>query len=193
MIENLPMPASIRERLMSVVSGRHYLIATDGSCIRNPGRGGWSYVKQLKEGDKLLRQGVNARQSSERVTTNIKMEMTAALKAVKGIAETETPVIIVSDNLMLCKGMTEWLPGWKAKGWRRTTGALENSGLWKSLDAACEGKNVHWVWVKGHAGYQLNEMADTLARNAAEGKYPNGPDSVKAMYPHWFEDQTGVL
>ncbi|GAA5617535.1 ribonuclease H [Brucella sp. NBRC 12951] len=190
MIKNYSIPASLRERLATVVAGRHYLIATDGACKGNPGRGGWGLVKQLWEGDHLLRQAPNAGRSPERSTTNVRMEMTAALRAIEGIAETNTPAIIVTDNMMLCNGMTKWLAGWKARGWRKQDGTLKNDGLWKALDAACEGKTINWLWVKGHSGAPLNELADTLADNAALGKYPKGQASIKATNPEWFKDHT---
>ncbi len=188
MIEKYPIPVSDKAHLASVAAGRHYLIATDGACKGNPGRGGWGIIKQLRDGDHLLRQAPNAGRSAESVTTNVRMEMTAALKAVEGITETNTPAVILSDNEMVSKGMTEWITGWKTKGWRGSKGPLANVDLWRQLDAACEGKTIHWLWVKGHAGHELNEIADTLASNAASGKYPNGQKTVKASHPDWFID-----
>lgn len=190
MIQNYSIPDILRERLATVAAGRHYLIATDGACKGNPGCGGWGLVKQLWEGDHLLRQAANAGSSPECSTTNVRMEMTAALRAIEGIAETDTPAIIVTDNMMLCNGMTKWLAGWKARGWRRPDGALKNDGLWKALDAACEGKTIYWLWVKGHSGDPLNELADTLADHAALGKYPKGQTSIKVTNPEWFKDHT---
>lgn len=174
----------------TVMDGRHYIIATDGSCKGNPGRGGWGLVKQLWDGGELLRQAPKAAQSPDTITTNVRMEMTAALEAVEGIIETGTPSVILSDNEMVSRGMTEWLAGWKAKGWRGSKGPVANVDLWQQLDAACEGKTIHWLWVKGHAGHELNEIADTLASNAALGKYPNGQKTVKASHPDWFIDHT---
>ncbi|APX69021.1 ribonuclease H [Brucella sp. 09RB8471] len=181
---------NIAQQYSSVAAGRHYIIATDGACKGNPGRGGWGFVKQLWDGDKLLRQAPKAGQSADLITTNVRMEMTAALRAVEGINETDTPAVILSDNVMVSRGMTEWLAGWKAKGWRGSKGPVANVDLWQQLDAACEGKPIHWLWVKGHAGYALNEIADTLASNAALGKYPNGQKTVKSLHPAWFIDHT---
>ncbi len=120
----------------------------------------------------------------------MRMEMTAAIKAVESIREPDTPAIILSDSQMVCKGMTEWLPGWKAKGWRASKGPVANVDLWQELEAACEGKIIHWQWVKGHAGYSLNEIADKLASNAAEGRYPKGRRSIQSMQPELFIDRS---
>jgi ribonuclease HI len=176
--------------LAPLTAGRHYLIATDGACIPNPGPGGWGLIKQLKEGARVLRQLADAGHSEvafgEPTPTNNRMEMMAAIKAVEGVAEAETPAIIISDSEYVVLNMTERLPGWKANGWKISKGAVKNRDLWEHLDAACAGKIIHWVWVKGHAGYDLNEMANTIADNAARGKYPKGRQSVKAVHPGWF-------
>ncbi|WP_209445983.1 ribonuclease H family protein [Ochrobactrum soli] len=192
MIENYPIYISNKEHLASVSAGRHYLIATDGACKGNPGRGGWGLVKQLWDGKQLLRQAPNAGQSPYVTTTNVRMEMMAALKAVVGITETDTPAVILSDNEMVIKGMTEWITGWKTKGWRGSKGPLANVDLWQQLDAACVGKVIHWFWVKGHAGHDLNEIADTLASNAALGKYPKGRKTIQIMNPELFINRTHV-
>lgn len=175
--------------LAPLTARRHYLIATDGACIPNPGPGGWGLIKQLKDGARVLRQLADAGHSEalgEFSTTNNQMEMIAAIMAVEGVVEANTPAIIMTDSQLVHSGMTEWLPGWKAKGWKGSNGAVKNRDLWERLDAACAGKTVHWVKVKGHAGHDLNEMADTLADNAARGKYPKGRQSVKTIHPDWF-------
>jgi ribonuclease HI len=172
--------------LAPLTAGRHYLIATDGACIPNPGPGGWGLIKQLKEGDTLLQQGANAARSEELVSTNNRMELMAAIMAAGGIREAETPAIIMTDSNYVFRGITEWLPGWKAQGWRGSDGAVKNQELWERLEEACEGKTIHWLWVKGHSGHALNEIANTLANNAARGKYRNGRQSVKTIHPDWF-------
>lgn len=173
--------------LAPLTAGRHYLIATDGACIPNPGPGGWGFIKQLKEGDTFLQQGANAARSEELVSTNNRMELMAAIKAVEGVQEPETPAIIMTDSEYVFLNITERLPGWKERSWRTADKKqVKNRDLWERLDAACARTTVHWVKVKGHAGHGLNEMADTLADNAARGKYPNGRQSVKAIHPDWF-------
>lgn len=176
--------------LAPIIAGHHYLIAIDGAAKNNPGPGGWGLVKQLKDSDQIVRQLADAGHSSSticgRITTNNKMEMYAATKAIQGIFEPDTPAIIMTDSQLVHKGMTEWLPRWKASGWKGSDGPVKNRDLWERLDAACEGKTIHWLWVKGHAGHELNEIADTLASNAALGRYPKGRQSVKTIHPEWF-------
>lgn len=177
--------------LAPLTAGRHYLIATDGACIPNPGPGGWGFIKQLKDGEQVLRQAPLAGHApvvfGEPTPTNNRMELMAAIKAVEGVAETATPAIIMTDSQLVHSGMTEWLLGWKAKGWKGSDGPVKNRDLWERLDAACTGKTIHWVKVKGHAGHDLNEMADTLADNAAKQKYPKGRQSLEAFHPEWFK------
>lgn len=175
--------------LESIVSGRHYLIATDGSCLENPGVGGWAFVKQLKEGDQVLRQAPTAGRYDQSKTTNNRMEMTAVIKALKSIVETDTPLVILSDCQLVIKGMTEWVAGWKARGWTKAKGALENVDLWQYMDELAQGKKISWVWVKGHADNVLNNQADMLARNAAAGRYPNSKKSIREQCPFLFVDQ----
>ncbi|PSJ53131.1 hypothetical protein C7I85_28450 [Mesorhizobium soli] len=166
--------------LAPLTAGRHYLIATDGACIPNPGPGGWGLIKQLKEGTRILRQAAAAGHSeaalAETTTTNNRMETMAAIKAVEGVVEAETPAIILTDSEYVFLGMTERLPGWKANGWRGSKGAVKNRDLWGRLDAACVGKAIHWVWVRGHAGYDLNEMADTSRTMQPEGSIRRADD-----------------
>lgn len=170
----------------TIKAGRHYVIATDGSCIGNPGPGGWAFVKQLWQGDQLLQQAPFLGHSGNGAATNNRMELMAAIKAVDGIRESETPAVIRTDANYVLKGMTEWLPNWKAKNWRSSKGLVENRDLWERLDAACAAKTVYWEKVKGHSGDHLNEIADTLAEGAARGWYPNGWRSVKDRHPTWF-------
>lgn len=178
-----------RLSLESIVKGRHYVIATDGSCIGNPGVGGWSFIKQLKDGDRLLRQSPMAGRCGCAITTNVRMEMTAAIKALESMREKETPLVISSDSQILVKGMTEWLSGWKEKGWSRAKGALVNVDLWQLLDVLSQGKHIVWEWVKGHADNQLINQADMLAKEAAKGRYPNGKKSLRKQCPFLFIDE----
>lgn len=184
MLEQYPL-------LTAIIAGRHYLIATDGAAKGNPGPGGWGLIRQLKDGDQLLRQGAEAGHLSgtldELITTNNRMEMAASIIAAEGIVEVETPAIIMSDSGYVIDGMTKYLPGWIERGWRTADKKpVKNQDLWERLDAACIGKTIHWVKVKGHSGHPLNETADALAGNAAIGKYPKGKQSVKKHHPDWF-------
>lgn len=176
--------------LAPIIAGRHYLIATDGAAKGTPGPGGWGLVKQLKDGGRLVKQLADADHSiaalDEMITTNNRMELMAAIKAVEGVKEKETPALILTDSKYVLGGMTEWLPKWIAKGWKGSEGAVKNQDLWQRLDAARAGKTIHWVKVKGHSGHSLNEMADSLADGAARGKYPKGRQSVRVAHPDWF-------
>ncbi|WP_186393277.1 MULTISPECIES: ribonuclease H [unclassified Pannonibacter] len=171
--------------LRTVTAGRHYVITVDGSCLGNPGAGGWGIVKQLKQGGKVLRQAAYAAHSEELSTTNNRMELTAAAIAAERMMETDTPAILRTDAAYVMKGMTEWLPKWKQNGWRTADrGWVLSHDLWERLDAACDGKTILWEKVKGHSGDTLNELADMLARNAAGGMYRKR--SVKTLHPELF-------
>lgn len=101
-----------------------------------------------------------------RGTTNNKMELTAAIETLKRIAGGST-IQIFTDSTYVIKGISEWLPGWKRKGWRTTTGAVKNVELWKELDALYQARKVTMSWVKGHSGHPGNERADVLANMGA--------------------------
>lgn len=133
-------------------------VYTDGACTGNPGPGGWGAV--------LLRDGKKKRISGgEAYTTNNRMELTAALSALQRI-DKPSQIALYTDSEYLKKGITEWLPGWKARNWKRKGGALANIDLWQALDQALQRHTVSWHWVRGHAGHALNEEADRLARKA---------------------------
>jgi len=133
-------------------------VYTDGACTGNPGPGGWGAV--------LLRDGKKKRISGgEAYTTNNRMELTAALSALQ-LIDKPSQIALYTDSEYLKKGITEWLPGWKARNWKRKGGALANIDLWQALDQALQRHTVSWHWVRGHAGHLLNEEADRLARKA---------------------------
>lgn len=133
-------------------------IFSDGSCEGNPGRGGWAA---------LLRSGENEREltGSEAHTTNNRMELTAALRALEAL-RMPSRVHFYTDSEYLRKGITEWLPGWQARGWKRKGGALANVDLWQALAAVISKHEIDWRWVRGHAGHAENERVDRLARSA---------------------------
>jgi ribonuclease HI len=136
-----------------------YVIYTDGACDPNPGPGGWSAVFAVNGvKSKILRGG-------ERSTTNNRMEMTAALKAMESLPGNSVATIH-TDSQYLMKGITQWLPSWVKRGWKRSGGALANEDLWKALYGQTQRVNVKWMWLRGHAGSPLNELADREARKA---------------------------
>ena len=134
------------------------IIYTDGACVPNPGPGGWAA---------LLRSGTNeiVLTGSAPVTTNNRMELTAAIEALKAVKRA-CSVEIYTDSEYLKRGITEWLPSWRRRGWKRKSGALANVDLWQALEAALGQHTVTWHWVHGHAGDPDNERIDRLA-NAA--------------------------
>jgi ribonuclease HI len=133
-------------------------VFTDGSCEGNPGPGGWAALVRAGASEKVLSGG-------ERASTNNRMELTAALRALQAIAPGR-PVRIYTDSQYLRRGITEWLRGWELRGWKRKTGALANVDLWQELAGEIERHTVEWHWVKGHADHAENIKVDRLARAA---------------------------
>jgi ribonuclease HI len=136
-------------------------IYTDGACRGNPGPGGWGAVLMFGAHEKELCGG-------ELATTNNRMELTAAIKALEALTRPCT-VELHTDSQYVRQGITEWLPGWKARGWKTAAKApVKNDDLWKQLDAARSRHTVSWRWVKGHAGDPGNERADRLANKGLD-------------------------
>ena len=148
----------IHSRLKSMETLPIVKIYCDGACSGNPGPGGWGAILLFGGKRKEISDG-------EAQTTNNRMELTAALEALKTL-KMPCNVQIFTDSSYLLKGASEWLKGWKQRGWRRKEGALLNADLWQALDAELAKHQVSWQWVKGHAGHTLNERADELAREA---------------------------
>ena len=141
------------------------VIYTDGACSGNPGPGGWGAI---------LMSGAHERDlwGGEPLTTNNRMELFAAISALEALKRPCT-VELHTDSQYLRQGITEWISGWKARGWRTAAKApVKNDDLWKRLDAARAHHEVSWKWVKGHAGHPLNERADELARRGCEENRP---------------------
>ena len=137
-------------------------IHTDGSCLDNPGPGGWAAIVQHIDG------GVEELSGGEGHTTNNRMELTAAIKALLSLAG-PAPVRLVTDSKYVRDGITSWIHGWKRKNWVNSAGdPVKNKDLWEQLDAAMQRHDIEWDWVKGHAGDEFNERCDRLARDAAE-------------------------
>ena len=136
-------------------------IFTDGACSGNPGPGGWGAILRWRGEEKELNGG-------ETETTNNRMEMMAAIRALEALKRPAT-VRLHTDSVYLRDGITRWIHAWKAKGWKTAAKKpVKNIDLWQRLEAALERHRVEWIWVKGHAGHPENERADALAREAIE-------------------------
>ena len=139
------------------------IIHTDGACSGNPGPGGWGAILKFGAVEKELKGG-------EAHTTNNRMELMAAIKALEALKHS-CSVDLYTDSTYVQKGITEWLPGWKATGWKTAARQpVKNGDLWQRLDAlvAQSGHQIDWRWVKGHAGDPGNERADGLANQGVE-------------------------
>ena len=132
-------------------------IWTDGACSGNPGPGGWGAILTFGAHEKELCGG-------EPLTTNNRMELTAAIKALEALTR-PCEVELHTDSNYLRGGITSWMNGWKRNGWRTADKKpVKNVELWQQLDSAAQVHDVKWHWVKGHAGDPMNERADALAR-----------------------------
>jgi ribonuclease HI len=141
------------------VADRHVIIHTDGACSGNPGPGGWGAILEWNGHRKEIKGG-------EPHTTNNRMELTAAIMALEALKRPCT-VEIHTDSQYLRQGITAWILTWKRNGWRTADKKpVKNVDLWQRLDAALAHHQVRWHWVRGHAGHDLNERADELAREA---------------------------
>ena len=133
------------------------VIYSDGACSGNPGPGGWGAV---------MISGTHLKEISggEPGTTNNRMELMAALQALEALKK-PCKVELHTDSQYVMKGISEWIHGWKRRGWKTADNKpVKNDDLWRRLDAARARHDVSWNWVKGHAGHELNERADALAR-----------------------------
>ena len=138
----------------------HVEIATDGACKGNPGAGGWGA---------LIRSGNRERELSggEAVSTNNRMEMTAAIRALQALTK-PCRVTLSTDSRYVMDGLTKWIHGWQKNGWKTADRKpVKNAELWQELLAAAAPHRIEWIWVKGHAGHPDNERADRLASDAA--------------------------
>jgi ribonuclease HI len=136
-------------------------IFTDGACRGNPGPGGWAALL-VAGGERKEVSG------SEPATTNNRMELTAAIGGL-GALKRRCAVKLYTDSKYVLQGITEWLPNWKARGWRTAAREpVKNQDLWQLLDAATATQDVQWIWVKGHSGHVENEYVDQLANIAID-------------------------
>ena len=166
---------------MASAEDRAVRIYTDGSCRGNPGPGGWGALMLWRGQERELKGG-------EAWTTNNRMELMAAIQGLEALKR-GTTVELFTDSRYVQQGITSWIHGWKANGWR-TAGKtpVKNADLWQRLDRAMAPHRVTWQWVRGHAGHPQNERADALARDGMEeaaarpasgdrrGKSGAGPD-----------------
>ena len=142
------------------------VIYSDGGSDPNPGIGGWAAILQFGEHEKVLT-------GNDPDTTNNRMELTAAVRALQALKR-PCSINFYTDSQYLRKGITEWIDGWEAKGWKGKSGkSIQNVDLWKALKPLVKHHTVEWHWVKGHAGNQMNERVDVLARQARLDITPN--------------------
>lgn len=136
-------------------------IYTDGACEPNPGPGGWAALLITSSQEKEL-------SGSDPNTTNNRMELTAAVQALGALSQ-PCRVDLYTDSEYLRRGITEWLPDWRQRGWKRKTGKLANIDLWQALELALERHDIRWHWVKGHSSDRFNQRVDRLASKALRG------------------------
>jgi ribonuclease HI len=144
---------------------KRVIVHTDGACQNNPGPGGWAAI---------LRYGKHVRElsGSAAATTNNRMELQAALAALRALKE-PCAVEIFTDSKYLRDGISRWLPRWKTNGWRTVERApVKNQDLWQQLDELCARHSVTWRWLKAHAGHRDNERCDELARGKIKSSIP---------------------
>lgn len=138
-------------------ASRRVTIHTDGACSGNPGPGGWGAILSFGAAEKELSGG-------QAETTNNRMELTAAIRALEALKR-PCHVDLYTDSVYLRDGVTKWLSSWKARGWRTAAKKpVKNEDLWRALEDAMARHDIAWHWVKGHAGDDMNERADVLAR-----------------------------
>ena len=140
---------------------KHVNIYTDGSCLGNPGPGGYGAILIFGKHRKALSNGYA-------LTTNNRMELLAPAVALEALSEPCT-VTITTDSQYVKNGINQWIHNWKKNGWRtKDKKPVKNADLWQRLDTAVSGHTVEWKWVKGHSGHAENEACDDLARSAAQ-------------------------
>ncbi len=139
-------------------------IYTDGGCSGNPGPGGWAYV--IIDGETII----DEKWGAEKNTTNNRMELSAALEGLNRVMELGIKAdifTIYTDSQYLQKGITEWITNWKKNNWKTSKKeAVKNQELWIALDTLASCMNIHWKWVKGHAGNMYNERCDQMTQDA---------------------------
>ena len=148
-------------------------IYTDGSCLGNPGNGGWAFL--MKDGDKFT-----AMSGFQKETTNNQMELTAAIEALNYNIVRKDEIILITDSNYVKNGISEWIKNWKKNNWKTATKSnVKNRNLWEKLDELNSKLNVKWEWVKAHNIDKYNNYVDELARNSAENLIESFSDSVQ--------------
>ena len=136
-------------------------IYTDGACRGNPGPGGWAAILQYGDREKEL-------YGAEPATTNNRMELMAAIRGLEALTR-GCEVVLTTDSEYLRKGVTEWLPQWKRRGWKTAAKQpVKNQDLWERLERATARHRIEWEWIRGHSGHVENERADALANRAID-------------------------
>ncbi len=142
------------------------IIFTDGGCRGNPGPGGWGALMRFGNHEKEI-------YGYEEETTNNRMELMAAIRSLE-ILSRDCSIILTTDSQYVRQGITEWMEGWKKRGWKTAAKKpVKNKDLWQRLDEAVKRHDVEWQWVKGHSGHEGNERADDLANRAMDEKKGN--------------------
>ncbi|MBM4205927.1 MAG: ribonuclease HI [Gammaproteobacteria bacterium] len=137
------------------------LIWTDGACRGNPGPGGWAVILRFRDAERVIR-------GAEPATTNNRMELSAALEALKALKRPSL-VQLTTDSQYLRQGITSWIHGWKKNGWKTAAKKpVLNQDLWIAIDAAAAPHQIEWCWVKGHSGHDENERVDQEANLAID-------------------------
>lgn len=140
---------------------KHVVIYTDGACRGNPGPGGWGALLQYGGHEKIL-------SGAEELTTNNRMELMAAIQALAAL-KSPCKIDLYTDSKYVQKGISEWLAGWKARGWKKADKKpVMNDDLWKMLDVEAARHDVKWHWVKGHSGHPENDRVDQIANDAID-------------------------
>ena len=135
-------------------------IYTDGSCLENPGNGGWAAIIIMNKEKKII-------SGNQKNTTNNRMELLAPIEALKTL-KINSEIEIITDSKYVKLGITEWINNWKKNGWKTANKKeVKNIELWKELDSLVENFNIKWSWVKGHSTDQLNNEVDLIAKKAA--------------------------
>ncbi len=162
------------------------LVYTDGACSGNPGPGGWgAYVRETVDGRRVERDLSGA----EGRTTNNRMELTAAIEGLRALAA-PSRVTVCADSQYVVKGMTEWIAGWKRRGWvNAAKKPVENRDLWEALLDAAARHDVTWRWVKGHASDPLNQRVDRLAVAAIAAVRGGAPAAPANDVPEFDPDE----
>lgn len=153
-------------------------IFTDGSSLRNPGSGGWGAI--VIDGEKVRECG-----GAEKHTTNNRMELSAAIGALKHIGETEKNIVLHTDSSYVINGITKWVHGWKRNNWKNSEKEeVKNRDLWEELVGVADGKKIEWKYVAGHVGIAGNERADEIATLFAGGADVKLYDGNLSDYVH---------